>query len=79
MRAEARQAAAIGLAAASLRYDDRPGKLSAAIGGGIWRGEGAAAFGLGYTNEDQTMRANVSATTAGGEWGIGAGLSFTFN
>ncbi|ENN86542.1 Outer membrane protein [Rhizobium freirei PRF 81] len=79
VRREARQAAAIGLAAASLRYDERPGKLSAAIGGGVWRGEGAAAFGLGYTNEDQTMRANVSATASGGQWGVGAGLSFTLN
>lgn len=36
IRDEARQAAAIGLAAASLRYDDHPGKLSvAAVSGGI--------------------------------------------
>ncbi|WP_233442884.1 YadA-like family protein [Bradyrhizobium brasilense] len=79
VRTEARQAAAIGLAAASLRYDDRPGKLSAAVGGGVWRGQGAAAFGLGYTSEDQTMRVNISATTADGQWGAGAGLSYTFN
>ncbi len=79
VRNEARQAAAIGLAAASLRYDNRPGKVSAAIGGGAWRGQGAAAFGLGYTSEDGSMRANVSGTTAGGQWGIGAGLSFTLN
>ncbi|MBC8716389.1 YadA-like family protein [Ochrobactrum sp. Marseille-Q0166] len=79
VRSEARQAAAIGLAAASLRYDERPGKLSAAVGGGFWRGEGAAALGLGYTNDDQTMRANVSATIADGNWGLGAGLSFTLN
>jgi autotransporter adhesin len=78
-RQEARQAAAIGLAAASLRYDDRPGKLSTAIGGGVWRGEGALAFGAGYTSEDGRIRANVSAATADGEWGAGAGLSFTLN
>ncbi|RVA99199.1 hypothetical protein EN918_39925, partial [Mesorhizobium sp. M7A.F.Ca.CA.004.05.1.1] len=47
IRDEARQAAAIGLAAASLRYDDRPGKLSVAAGGGLWRDAGAFAFGAG--------------------------------
>ncbi|MDX8499363.1 YadA-like family protein [Mesorhizobium sp. VK4C] len=79
VRGEARQAAAIGLAAASLRYDDRPGKLSVAAGGGYWRGEGAVAFGAGYTSEDGRARANVSGTTAGGHWGVGAGVSFTLN
>ncbi|WP_454858314.1 YadA-like family protein [Rhizobium binxianense] len=79
VRNEARQAAAIGLAAASLRYDDRPGKASVAIGGGVWRGQGAFAMGAGYTSEDGRVRANLSATTAGGKWGAGAGLSFTFN
>ncbi|MCZ4072109.1 YadA-like family protein [Agrobacterium sp. LMR679] len=79
VRSEARQAAAIGLAAASLRYDDRPGKASVAVGGGFWRGEGALAFGAGYTSEDGRLRTNLSATTAGGKWGVGAGLSFTLN
>ncbi|KAA9349527.1 YadA-like family protein, partial [Ochrobactrum quorumnocens] len=78
-RQEARQAAAIGIAASSLRYDDRPGKLSAAVGGGVWRGVGAAAFGLGYTTPNQRIRTNVSATTSGGDWGLGVGLSFTLN
>ncbi|MEO9340045.1 YadA-like family protein [Mesorhizobium sp. SB112] len=79
VRSEARQAAAIGLAAASLRYDDNPGKVSVALGGGVWRGEGAAAFGAGYTSDNGKVRANLSATTAGGHWGAGAGLSFTLN
>ncbi|MCO6181012.1 YadA-like family protein [Ciceribacter sp. RN22] len=79
VRGEARQAAAIGLAAASLRYDDRPGKASVAIGGGVWRGEGALAFGAGYTSEEGRVRANVSGTVAGGHVGVGAGLSFTLN
>lgn len=79
VRDEARQAAAIGLAAASLRYDDRPGKASVAVGGGVWRGQGAFALGAGYTSEDGRVRANLSATTAGGEWGAGAGVSFTLN
>lgn len=79
VRTEARQAAAIGLAAASLRYDDRPGKASVAVGGGFWRGEGALAFGAGYTSEDGRLRSNLSATTSGGHWGVGAGVSFTLN
>ncbi|WP_265518694.1 YadA-like family protein [Nitratireductor luteus] len=79
IRAEARQAAAIGLAAASLRYDDRPGKLSVAMGGGYWRREAALAFGAGYTSENGRVRANLSGTTTDGHWGVGAGLSFTLN
>ncbi|WP_025200949.1 YadA-like family protein [Brucella ovis] len=78
-RIEARQAAAIGLAAASLRYDDRPGKISAAIGGGFWSGEGAVALGLGHTSEDQRMRSNLSVATSGGNWGMEAGFSYVFN
>lgn len=76
---EARQAAAVGLAASSLRYDDRPGKLSAAIGGGAWQGEGAFAAGLGYTSENQRIRLNISAANAGQHWGMGGGVSYTFN
>ncbi len=79
VRSEARQAAAIGLAAASLRYDDRPGKLSVAVGGGLWRSESALAFGAGYTSENGRVRGNVSGTASGGHVGVGAGLSFTLN
>ena len=79
VRTEARQAAAIGLAAASLRYDDRPGKASVAVGGGYWRSEGAVAIGAGYTSEDGRIRSNLSGTTTGGNWGVGAGISFTLN
>jgi autotransporter adhesin len=76
---EAHQAAAIGLAAASLRYDNTPGKLSLALGGGFWRDEGAMALGAGFTSPDGRIRANLTATTAGDNWGAGAGLSFTLN
>ena len=78
-RREAWRAAAIGLAAASLRYDDRPGKISAAIGGGMWRGEGAYSMGLGFTAQNGWVRGNLSATTSGGNWGIGIGATFTLN
>lgn len=66
VRGEARQAAAIGLAAASLRFDNEPGKLSVALGGGFWRSEGALAFGAGYTSEDGRVRANLTGAAAGG-------------
>ncbi|ABR58946.1 hypothetical protein GOC90_07120 [Sinorhizobium medicae] len=79
VRGEARQAAAIGLAASSLRFDDRPGKLSVALGGGFWRSEAALAFGAGYTSENGRMRANLTGTAAGGHVGVGAGLSITLN
>ncbi|MCV9907632.1 YadA-like family protein [Brucella sp. HL-2] len=79
VRDDAHRSAAIGLAAASLRYDENPGKLSVAVGGGFWRGQSALAFGAGYTNDDSTIRANVSGTTSGGKMGVGAGLSFTLN
>ncbi|MFC7399956.1 YadA-like family protein [Chelatococcus sp. GCM10030263] len=76
---EAWRGAAIGIAAASLRYDERPGKLSVAAGGGVWHGQGALSMGLGYTSEDGLKRLNASATTSGGHWGLGAGLSITLN
>ncbi|MEL6089158.1 YadA-like family protein [Bartonella schoenbuchensis] len=72
---EARQAAAIGLAVSNLRYNNTAGKFSVAFGSGIWHGQSAFAFGAGYTSEDGSIRSNLSATTAGGHWGIGAGLS----
>lgn len=78
-RREARQAAAIGLAASSLRYDDRPGKLSASVGGGFWRDETALSAGMGNTSEEGNIRANVSATSAGEKFGFGAGFIYTFN
>ncbi|HTO39874.1 MAG TPA: YadA-like family protein [Rhizomicrobium sp.] len=79
VRSEARQAAAIGLAAASLRYDGNPGKLSVSIGGGSWRGEGAFAMGAGFTSDSGRVRADLSSSAAGGHWGVGGGVSFTLN
>ncbi|ALE04152.1 Vomp family autotransporter [Bartonella ancashensis] len=76
---EARQAAAISLAVSNLRYNDTPGKLSVAFGSGLWRSQSALSFGTGYTSEDGNILSNFSATSAGGYWGIGAGLSITLN
>jgi uncharacterized coiled-coil protein SlyX len=79
VRKEARAAAAVGLATASLRYDPRPGKVSVAGGSGHWRGSTAMAMGVGWNSEDGVARYNISASTADGEWGVAGGMSFTLN
>ncbi|ATO56955.1 YadA-like family protein [Bartonella sp. 1-1C] len=79
VKKEARQAAAIGLAAANLRYNEMPGKLSIAIGSGLWRNQSAFAFGAGYTSENGNIRSNISVTNSGNNWGIGGGIQFTLN
>ncbi|WP_254492768.1 Vomp family autotransporter [Bartonella sp. B1099] len=76
---EARQGAAIGLAVSNLRYNDTPGKLSVGFGTGLWRSQSAFAFGAGYTSENGNIRSNVSVTTSGGHWGVGAGFNMTLN
>ncbi|WP_406603945.1 Vomp family autotransporter [Bartonella gliris] len=75
VRKEARQAAAIGLAVSNLRYYDIPGSLSVSFGSGIWRSQSAFAIGAGYTSEDGNIRSNLSITSAGGHWGVGAGIT----
>ncbi|WP_375610960.1 MULTISPECIES: YadA-like family protein [unclassified Bartonella] len=75
VRKEARQAAAIGLAVSNLRYFDDPGSVSVSFGGGFWRGQSAFAIGAGYTSEDGKIRSNLSATSAGGKWGVGGGIT----
>ncbi|WP_375668708.1 YadA-like family protein, partial [Bartonella sp. AP36NXGY] len=79
VRKEARQAAAIGLAVSNLSYDDTPGKLSFSLGTGVWRSQSALAIGAGYMSENGRFRSNVSATSAGGHWGVGAGFRVTLN
>lgn len=79
VKKEARQAAAIGLAVSNLRYNDTPGKLSVGFGTGLWRSQSAFAFGAGYTSEKGNIRSNVSVTTSGGHWGVGAGFNMTLN
>ncbi|UNF52156.1 Vomp family autotransporter [Bartonella krasnovii] len=78
-RKEARQAAAIGIAVANLRYNETPGKLSVGFGTGLWRNKSAFAFGAGYTSESGSVLSNVSVTNSGGHWGIGAGFNMTLN
>ncbi|AGF75287.1 adhesin [Bartonella vinsonii] len=75
VRKEARQAAAVGLAVSNLRYFDDPGSLSVSFGSGAWRGQSAFAFGAGYTSENGKIRSNLSATSAGGHWGVGGAIT----
>ena len=74
---------AIALAAAGLRYDDRPGKVSLAIGASGYHGAGGVAIGLGGTSEDGSVRYHVAASFSPNESkasaGIFGGLSFTLN
>ncbi len=75
VRKEARQAAAVGLAVSNLRYFDDPGSLSVSFGSGTWRGQSAFALGAGYTSENGKIRSNLSATSAGGHWGVGGAIT----
>ncbi len=75
---------AVALAAAGLRYDDRPGKLSTAAGMGYYHGQFGFAGGLGTTSENGLWRMNaaVSFTPGNGikpDVGVNAGLSYTWN
>ncbi|UTO28530.1 Vomp family autotransporter [Bartonella harrusi] len=75
VRKEARQAVAVGLAVSNLRYFDTPGSLSVSFGSGAWRGQSAFALGAGYTSENGKIRSNLSATSAGGHWGVGGAIT----
>ncbi|WP_254492770.1 Vomp family autotransporter [Bartonella sp. B1099] len=79
VRKESRRAAAIGLAVSNLSYEDTPGSLSLSIGTGIWRDQSAFAVGAGYMSENGRVRSNISATSSGRHWGIGAGLRVKLN
>ncbi|WP_212111016.1 Vomp family autotransporter [Bartonella queenslandensis] len=76
---ESKQAAAIGLAVSNLSYEDTPGSLSLSIGTGTWRNQSAFAVGAGYMSENGRIRSNISATSSGRHWGIGAGLRVKLN
>jgi autotransporter adhesin len=79
-REEARGGTALALAAASLRYDDRPEKLSIAGGVGYFKGLTGLSFGVGYATSD-TFRINgaVSGVPELGDVGVSAGVSWTLN
>jgi hypothetical protein len=60
---ENRRTAALGVAADSLRFDDRPGRLSAAAQAGLWNGAPATAMGVGYTLPDGRIRLDATGVT----------------
>jgi autotransporter adhesin len=74
---------AVALAASGLRYDDRPGKISTAIGASGYSGQGGIAGGFGWTSLDGQWRANLGASFSPTIYGAGVGVngavSFTWN
>jgi autotransporter adhesin len=79
-REEARAGVALALAAAGLRYDDRPGKLSLAAALGHFRGQTGIAAGLGYaTTIGFRLNAAVSGAPDQGHVGFTMGASWTLN
>jgi autotransporter adhesin len=80
-RREARSGTALSLATASLRFDDRAGKISFAGGGGTFVDTAGLAMGVGYTNQAQNARFNAafSASPSTGNVGFSLGASVTLN
>ncbi|WP_284315237.1 beta strand repeat-containing protein, partial [Labrys miyagiensis] len=80
---EARSGIAQAMAASALRYDDRPGKISAAAGMSVYHSQVGIAAGVGWTSEDAKWRANLAGTYSPSarkpDFGIMGGLSYTFN
>ena len=72
------------MAAAGLRYDDRPGKLSSAIGVATYGNQAGLALGVGWTSESQLWRLNGGAAmspsnTGHTDVGLHLGLTYTWN
>ena len=74
---------AVSLAAAGLRYDDRPGKMSMSTAIAYYHDQMGLALGLGGTSESGRWRydvgASISPTLAKPDVGVFAGVSYTFN
>ena len=74
---------AIALAAAGLRYDDRPGKVAISMGAAGYASSAGLAFGLGGTSEDARWRYNAavsfSPNNSRADVGVSGGASYTFN
>lgn len=49
----------IGMEEEQMSYDERKGKISDEIGGGLWSGEGEVEMGIGNKREDKSMRRNM--------------------
>ncbi len=74
---------ALALAAASLRYDDRPGKVALSLGAAGYASSAGLAFGLGGTSENNRWRYNAavsfSPNNSRADVGVSGGASYTFN
>ena len=81
IRNEARAGAALSMAMAGLRYDDRPGKGSIAGALGGFKDQTGMAVGFGYTHPNSRLRVNISGSVSPsrGDFGWTAGASWTLN
>ncbi|WP_277189270.1 YadA-like family protein [Caballeronia sp. BR00000012568055] len=74
---------AAAIAIAGLRYDDRPGKVSAAAAVGYYHSQMGLAAGVGGTSDDGRWRVNggltVTPTLSSPDVGAVVGVSHTFN
>nr|WP_206958493.1 YadA-like family protein [Trinickia acidisoli] len=80
---EAYAGTAAAMAAAGLRYDDSPGKVSMAAATGYYHGQAALAIGAGGTSESGSWRFNgglsVVPTLSKPDFGVVVGVSHTLN
>ncbi|SAL25167.1 putative trimeric autoransporter, BpaB [Caballeronia peredens] len=74
---------AAAIAISGLRYDDRPGKISAAVATGYYHNQMGLAMGVGGTSEDGRWRVNggltLSPTLSSPDVGAVVGMTHTFN
>ena len=67
------------LAASQLRYDDRPGRVSAGVAVGTYDGQVGLAAGIGGTSEDGHWRGNMALSYgANGRTGAAAGVTYSW-
>jgi autotransporter adhesin len=75
--------AAAAIAIAGLRYDDRPGKISAAAAAGYYHNQMGLALGVGSTSDDGRWRFNggltMTPTLSSPDVGATVGMTHTFN
>nr|WP_244173203.1 YadA-like family protein [Caballeronia temeraria] len=74
---------AAAIAIAGLRYDDRPGKISAGVATGWYHNQMGLAIGVGGTSDDGVWRVNggltMSPTLSSPDIGGVVGVTYTFN
>lgn len=74
---------AAAIAIAGLRYDDRPGKISAGVASGWYHNQMGLALGIGGTSNDGVWRVNggltMSPTLSSPDVGGAVGVTYTFN